>query len=134
MTDEDIRKNDEVLIDYFAGWSRLAVDEHRKFHVVLGRNFDDEERKAWGKKWTHFQVLSADATKRFHGIDKWEEVEKPAEKLKAENEAARLRMEKRKEKEKADEEKWEREAEEEAYEDEVERMEAAEEELAGSRS
>ena len=105
MTIEDIKKNDEVIIDYFAGWSRISVEEHRKFHVVMGREFSDEERKAWGKKWTHFQVLSAEATKTFYGVDKWEEVEKPREKLAAENEAARVRMEARREKERAEEEK-----------------------------
>ena len=61
---EALAKNDARLVEWFAGWARTKVEDHRKFHAVCpeieeeGEISGEEARKEWGKKWNHVSELS----------------------------------------------------------------------------
>ena len=68
-----IAKNDNRLVEWFAGWSRTKVEYHRKFHIVHGHGDEGKDvRKEWGKRWSHILPLSLEGFMKTHGIEKWE--------------------------------------------------------------
>lgn len=74
---EGIARNDNRLVEWFAGWSRTKVEYHRKFHVVHGLGDEGRDiRKGWGKRWAHVMPLSLKSFMMLHGIAKWEASEK----------------------------------------------------------
>ena len=51
---EGIAKNDAILVDWFAGWTRMKVEGMRRFNIVHGLGDEGVEvRKAWERKWSH---------------------------------------------------------------------------------
>lgn len=74
---EGIARNDDRLVEWFAGWSRTKVEYHRKFHVVHGLGDDGRDiRRGWGKRWTHVVPMSVKSFMMLHGIEKWEASDK----------------------------------------------------------
>ncbi|MCJ1244237.1 hypothetical protein MMC30_001435 [Trapelia coarctata] len=70
---EGLAKNDNRLVEWFAGWSRTKVEYHRKFHIVHGLGDEGKDaRKEWGKRWSHVMPLSIESFMKIHGIEKWE--------------------------------------------------------------
>ena len=60
---ENIRRNDELLVQWFAEWATVACESFRRFHVVLGYEpeevFEDIARR-FRKRWGHIDVLTAE--------------------------------------------------------------------------
>ena len=49
-----IARNDALLVDWFAGWTRMKVEGMRRFNVVHGLGEEGAEvRKGWERKWSH---------------------------------------------------------------------------------
>ena len=60
---DNIRLNDDVLVQWFAEWATVACENFRRFHVVLGYEpgdvFEDINRR-YRKTWGHIDVLTAE--------------------------------------------------------------------------
>ncbi|MCJ1284280.1 hypothetical protein MMC26_003611 [Xylographa opegraphella] len=70
---EGIARNDEVLADWFAGWTRTRVEYLRKFHIVHEvKEGGEAVRKGWMKKWSHIAALTPDEFYKMHGVVAWE--------------------------------------------------------------
>ena len=56
---EGIARNDNVLADWFAGWTRTKVEFLRKFHIVHGvKEGGEAVRKRWMKKWSYVSLAA----------------------------------------------------------------------------
>ncbi|MCJ1387232.1 hypothetical protein MMC18_000072 [Xylographa bjoerkii] len=70
---EGIARNDDVLAEWYAGWTRTKVEFHRKFHIVHGAKVGGEQvRKGWMKKWSYIAALTPDEFFKIHGVAAWE--------------------------------------------------------------
>ncbi|MCJ1382699.1 hypothetical protein MMC17_005812 [Xylographa soralifera] len=70
---EGIARNDNVLADWYAGWTRTKVEFQRKFHIVHGvKEGGEAVRKGWMKKWSYIAALTPDEFYKIHGVVAWE--------------------------------------------------------------
>jgi len=59
-----IAKNDEVLVEFFAGWASCNIEHYRRFHVVTG--FEDTSpygkvvRDRWAEKYSFLEIFHPD--------------------------------------------------------------------------
>ena len=77
---ETMRRNDERLVDWFAGWARTKVYTLRRLHVVYSDQLLSKEQiKPWRHKWHHLGFWTVEGCFREHSIGKWEEERKPSD-------------------------------------------------------
>lgn len=56
---EGIAMNDALLVDWFAGWTRMRVEGMRRFNVMHGSGDEGVEvRKGWERRWSHVSRIS----------------------------------------------------------------------------
>ena len=66
-----IAKNDEVLVEFFAGWASCNMEHYRRFHVISG--FEDAspygkaQRDKWAEKYSYLEIFTPSA---FHSRNK----------------------------------------------------------------
>ena len=77
---QNIRQNDDLLIQWFAEWAMVNLESFRKFNAVLGYpkgdEFGDKAIKAYEKGWGHIEVLTAEECFKRHGVTSQEELDK----------------------------------------------------------
>ncbi|MCJ1462323.1 hypothetical protein MMC07_000923 [Pseudocyphellaria aurata] len=79
MDEAAIARNDSTQVYWFAGWAMTQLECFRKFQVICGaRNGDayEPQRKEWGAKWNHLEILTLDELFKQHKIKEWEVQEK----------------------------------------------------------
>ena len=115
---EIMHRNDERLVNWYAGWTRTKVYTMRRLHVVYSDSLLDKERiKPWRRLWNHLGFWTIDGCLWEHDIKKWEDERKAAdiytwEKRKRKDEkemALRRDQEERREQERKEQERSERE-------------------------
>ncbi|MCJ1397928.1 hypothetical protein MMC11_001124 [Xylographa trunciseda] len=70
---EGIARNDNVLAEWYAGWTRTKVEFRRRFQIVHGEKEGSEQiRKSWMKKWSYIAALTPDEFFKIHSVAAWE--------------------------------------------------------------
>ena len=104
----NIRQNDDKLIQWFAEWAAVHLDSYRRFHAVLGYTPEDEFGKKAVKQyedyWGHIEVIDPEDCFKRHNVTpqvKLDEIESKRRREQRENglrikaEAKRARAEER---------------------------------------
>jgi hypothetical protein len=77
---DNIRQNDDLLVQWFAEWAMVNLESFRKFHAVLGypkgHDVGDKALKAYEKGWGHIEVLTAEECFKRHSVTSQEELDK----------------------------------------------------------
>ena len=75
---EVMRRNDERLVDWYAGWARTKVYSMRRLHVVYSDQVLEKEqiKKLWRRKWNHLAFWTAEECLREHDVERWEKEKK----------------------------------------------------------
>lgn len=60
VASQDIAKNDEVLVKWFAETSTIRFEQFRKFNIITGYERDDEKATKWGAKYGHLEVMTTE--------------------------------------------------------------------------
>ena len=62
--DDNIRQNDDLLVQWFAEWAIVNLQNFRKYHVILGYTKDHPFTKtaisAYEKAWGHIEVMTSE--------------------------------------------------------------------------
>lgn len=81
---EAIARNDQVLLEWFAGYAMTKVDQFRRFDIVTGLLPSDERhqevRDRYQAKWSHVEVVSVEDLYRKHKVPEWEVLDREEEK------------------------------------------------------
>ena len=81
---EAIACNDQVLIEWFAGYAMTKVEDFRRFDIVTGHSPMDEQQKElkerYRAQWSHVEVVPAEELYKKHKVAPWEVLEKEEEK------------------------------------------------------
>ncbi|KAL2041757.1 hypothetical protein N7G274_005541 [Stereocaulon virgatum] len=76
---DNIRQNDDLLVQWFAEWSMVNLESFRKFHAILGyskgHDFGDKALKAYEKGWGHIEILTAEECFKRHNVTSQEELD-----------------------------------------------------------
>ena len=60
--DDNIRQNDDLLVQWFAEWAIVNLQNFRKYHVILGyakdHPFTETAISAYEKAWGHIEVMT----------------------------------------------------------------------------
>lgn len=48
-----LARNDDILADWFAGWSRTKLQNLRRFYIVHGDTKAVEMRRTWKERWSY---------------------------------------------------------------------------------
>ena len=72
-SDEDnIRQNDDLLIQWFAEWAIVNLHNFRKYHVILGYTqdhpFTEKAISAYEHAWGHIEVMTCDEALARHKV------------------------------------------------------------------
>ena len=77
---DNIRQNDDLLMQWFAEWAVVNLESFRKFHAVLGYpkgdEFGDKALKAYERGWGHIEVITAEECFKRHSVTSQQELDK----------------------------------------------------------
>lgn len=85
--DNNIKKNDDLLAQWFAEWAIVNLHNFRKYHIILGYTKDDPFTRPaisdYEKAWGHIEVMTSEEAFKRHNVT--------AQSVLDENEAKRRR-------------------------------------------
>ena len=79
-----IAHNDEVLLEWFAGYAMTKLEHFRRFDIVTGAPPGDERHQEfkdrYQARWSHIEVTTAEDLYKKHKVQEWETLEREEEK------------------------------------------------------
>ena len=70
--DDNIRQNDDLLIQWFAEWAIVNLHNFRKYHVILGYTkdhpFTEKAIPAYEQAWGHIEVMTCEEAFARHKV------------------------------------------------------------------
>lgn len=70
--DDNIKQNDDLLVQWFAEWALVNLHNFRKYNVILGHTKDHPFTRtavsAYEKAWGHIEVMTAEDAFKRHNV------------------------------------------------------------------